>query len=1012
MALNRRGFGLPDEQPNVEGPDRPKYSGNEEQLKDSEVEELAEGVTTDRLMELLRAADKQAGNTEWSKKKADMARSWRAYNNQFVQGSKYLHANFSNRSKVYVPKTRTSVDRKKVAAAMALFSTDNVVSVKPADDSNPRQLASSELNKHLLDYRLDRTNHKAGVPWFTVCMGAVMDCSISGFCVSKQFWEYEEMQDDVQEEDDETETGAPMMGEPRILRDRPMIEPIPPENVILDLAAPWYDVVQGGSYFICKWPMQVANIRTMMKPGRQHMGGGAWKEIPDKVLGQAVQDYSGSTVRSARGGSDRQAKHNQPKVQDYDIVWVYENFIRCEGRDWHFWSLGTRELLSEPREVMDSYPAFHGERPYVLGFDSIDVHNPTPMSMVEAMRPLQDEINDLRNLTLDTLKQGIAPIAVVKRGAQIDLRQVNRRGPDATIMANDIESDIRFEPPHSPDASAFTQMDRLNVEIDEQVGAFSSSAVQSNRNLNETVGGMGMINQAANAVQEFYLRVFVETYVERVLRHLVWLEQYYETDETLLAIAAQKAELYERFGVDQGLDQLLEEQVTVMVNVGIGATDPMQRLQKFGMAVQLLGGMAQTGIWQGQIMGKAEPTFDEVLGLVGYKEANRFFDFVDAQTAQQNQPPDPEQEKLKIEQQKLQVDVAKAQAELQMKQLEGQIAEQEAHNQLALNDQEFQLKQQEFQLKNQEFGLKVQGQQMQQEMDQRNFQMQEFGQLADLAMRQREFGAGREDANRDFGMRGMEFKAGRDDAANKTALDAATFGAGRQDADRDFGMRGQEFAAGRQDATHAQGMDQARFGLEEQGAGLEQQRFGHEVGSQRQDLMLRMNEQNKAITEEKALEGEGAPPPALPATAAPQPQSAFEQIIGALTQVASSIGESTAAMAQAVTQMAQTQEMAIQSAAAQTDAITMLAQTLAAPKQVVRDGAGQIVGVEPVMDQSPVPNSGSFSGSNGGSGSPEGTTLSPVGTEPGVSQAHQGLAAPEALPPEDIAPGLPPEEGL
>jgi hypothetical protein len=45
-----------------------------------------------------------------------------------------------------------------------------------------------------------------------------------------------------------------------VLRERPVIEPHAPENVIVDMAAPWWDVVQEGAFLIVKIPMHVGDV--------------------------------------------------------------------------------------------------------------------------------------------------------------------------------------------------------------------------------------------------------------------------------------------------------------------------------------------------------------------------------------------------------------------------------------------------------------------------------------------------------------------------------------------------------------------------------------------------------------------------------------------------------------------------------------------------------------------------------------------------------------------------------
>jgi hypothetical protein len=104
-----------------------------------------------------------------------------------------------------------------------------------------------------------------------------------------------------------------------------------------------------------------------------------------------------------------------------------------------------------------------------------------------------------------------------------------RRGPNAQILVSKPE-DVTWDKPPTVDAAAMTVIDRLNVDFDDQAGQFNSGSVQTNRKLNETVGGMKLISGSANAVSEFDLRVWIETWVEPTIAQIVKCIQYYEND--------------------------------------------------------------------------------------------------------------------------------------------------------------------------------------------------------------------------------------------------------------------------------------------------------------------------------------------------------------------------------------------------------------------------------------------------------------------------------------------------
>lgn len=607
-----------------------------------------------------------------------LARSYKAWQNQHADGSKYLGPAFRGRSRLFVPKTRAAVRKNLATAAASLFSTEDVVNIAATFEDDQQQRATAAVIKADLDYRLTRSSSKSGIPWYLISMGACLDSQLTGVSISKQFWEYQEVPTgkyEVRQEpliDDETgiamldELGMPVLRDVkvpvmRVVRDRPMVELHPIENCGLDPAAPWHSPVQHGRWFYCRYPMGLSDARALIASGGKGGVDPEWLDVPDEVLlrGRTEDDRVGSR-RVREGGGDR---YEDAKGHgELDIVWLQENFVRIDGTDYHFWSVGRHAYISKVREVRESYPEFDGERPYVMGVAQLDTHRVFPQSPVETWQPLQLEINDVANLRLDTLKRSIAPLALVKRSKKVDLQALQRRGqPDAVLLVDSMD-DVLLQNTPGPTGAAFTETSVNNALFDELSGSFSTSSVQSSRQLNETVGGMRLMSGAANAVSEFDLRMWIETWVEPVLRHLVHLVRYYESDERILAIAGQNARVWTRFDYMPNLDDFEQTEVTLRVNAGIGALDPLQKLQKLRVAMEMLQ----------PLMGEAKAAgisidvaaiIEEVMGAAGFRDGRRFFKFGDPP----QQQPDPEviklMEELKVKREQIQSAVAMNEAD-------------------------------------------------------------------------------------------------------------------------------------------------------------------------------------------------------------------------------------------------------------------------------------------------------------------------------------------------------------
>lgn len=608
-------------------------------------------------------------------------KAYRAWQNQHAEGSKYLGTAWKGRSRLFVPKTRSAVRKNLATAAASLFSTEDVVNITAQFEDDPQQRATAAVIKADLDYRLTRSSPKSGVPWYLISMGGCLDAQLTGVTISKQFWEFAEVPTgetttEVRPLIDpltqtlmiDPQTGEPMMEQVetpvmRVVKDRPMVELHPIENIGVDPAAPWYAPIQLGRWFYCRYPMGMSDAKAMLASGMKGGRDAAWLDVPDELLSKGRIDDERAGVRRVReGGGDRYEEGKGSGA--LDIVWLQENFVRVGGKDYHFWSVGRHGFLSKVRETHEAYPELDGERPYVMGVSQLDTHRVFPQSPVETWQPLQLELNDVANLRLDTLKRSIAPLAVVKRGKNVDLNALQRRGqPDAMLLV-DSQDDVAFTQTPGPGGAAYTETSVTNSMFDELAGVFSTSSVQSNRQLNETVGGMRMMSGAANAVSEFDLRMWIETWVEPVMRHLTHLVRFYETDERILAIAGQNARAWTRFEYMPSIDDFDQTEVTLRVNAGIGALDPMQKLSKLKAAMDMLGplmgGAAASGI---QV--DLEAIIEEVMGAAGFRDGRRFFKF--------GEPPPPEQdpkmqqsiEELKLEREKLQQQLQQVMLELQ-----------------------------------------------------------------------------------------------------------------------------------------------------------------------------------------------------------------------------------------------------------------------------------------------------------------------------------------------------------
>jgi len=575
-------------------------------------------------LSMVREAENQATTYMNQVNRRSWTQSYRAWNNRHFLGSKYLSDDFVHRSKFFVPATRKAVRKDMAAVSASLFGTIESVTVMAGNEGDPEQRASAAVIQELVNYRTDRTSQKASIPWFHVAMGARHTSMVAGFCISKQYWKLELKRTETEKVDDEDtgETKLRDVWKPDI--DRPESELFPPENIVIDPAANWVNPAQDAAYVFLKFPMRIDEIRRKQRDPRM-----PWKALSESVLRGVGGDkgkFDMEAIRRAReNGIDRFNDVEQNR-QEFDIIWVYECFIRCAGEDWTFLSVGDQELLTDPKPVREVYPEQFGERPLVMGYGSLEPFRIFPTSPVESWQQTQGEINDLRNLFLDAVKQNVQPVTKVVRGRQIDLDQVKRRAHGSAIMVTN-DTDVTWDRPPPIDGAAVQMKQFLDVDFDDLAGQSNYGSVQTNNALGKTLGGLQLAAGAANAVQEFDIRVWIETWCEPVLAQIVRLEQFYESDPVILELCGEKAQIAKKFQITEINNDLLEKQVSLRVNIGLGAGDPQQRLGKFNSALQIVAPICSSSpdFANGSKKVNVDAVFDEVFGAAGYRDGGKRF---------------------------------------------------------------------------------------------------------------------------------------------------------------------------------------------------------------------------------------------------------------------------------------------------------------------------------------------------------------------------------------------------
>lgn len=567
------------------------------------------------------------------------------FNSEHPKGSKYWSPAFEKRSRLFRPKTRATVRKRESAAAISLFGSSNIVSVK-ATSGTPDAAMDARLQEALLNHRLQQDDR-----WYRFVVGGVQDADRQGFAIARTYWEYEESDryyDELQGE--ETVTRVDTVAR----RDRPGFCLVPIERFHFDPAADWMDIVETSPYLIEEIPMFLCDVRRYQRNPHAML---RYRDLSDgELLGGGTRGaWDSIQMQRERDMQSRYQRNGQ--ANDYAVVWVHRNILKINGEDYVFDSVGTSRMLSNMVPLSHFDP--RGYRPYVTGSTIVEAHNPYNQGAVDLMAQVQDEINDTANLRQDANKMASAGRMFIKRGTGLDLHALAKFSPGQTVEVDNPDTDVKWD--RSPEApkGSFEEHQMLNIELDDLIGNFSQQSVAGNKNLNETVGGMQMLGDSANQMTEYDLHTFCTTFLTKVLQQVLDLEKCWETDQSLAAILGSKmAANARRFW------QALDTEGKVIVDVGFGATNPGKRVERIGLGLQTLGQFFP------QLMMQADPTefARDIFAAVGQSDINRYFPFMDTQGQEQ----DPKVRALQMQVQQLQQLTQPGQVQLQIAQMKSQ----------------------------------------------------------------------------------------------------------------------------------------------------------------------------------------------------------------------------------------------------------------------------------------------------------------------------------------------------
>jgi len=514
---------------------------------------------------------------------ARFERSYDLANSKHPAGSKYHTVNYKHRSKVFRGKTQASIRKNEAAAAVALFSTKDVVTVDAANKGSKEDANIASGIHKVANYHL--TN---GFDWFLDCIGAYHEAQSIGVVFSKQYWDYEV-----------SETG-------KKIKDKPAVDLLPIENIRMSPNANWKDPVNSSPYFIIITPTFVGDVM-------EKIDAGEWREYtPGQLISSASDLLESDTVKRSRINKREDVPRETDNAEDeFNIVQIHENFIRYRGQEFVYYTAGTTLLLSDPELLSEAYPhVINNNRPIRCGRTSVEPHNVFCTSLPERVEGAQIAANEIANQRKDNVELAMNKRTFAMRKSGVDFHTLMRNIPGSTILMDHLDA-IKQEDVRDVTSSSYQEQHMINADFDEQAGSFSNSSVSTNRQMNDSVGGMNLMKGDSNTMTEYQLRIFVETWVEPVSGDITEMVKFYEDDDVIQRITGDETLNHEAFANTDIMPQ---------VSAGFGATDPQQKIQKLMLGLKTMFEIKPEYMQQldGVEIGK------EIFGALGYNDGSRF----------------------------------------------------------------------------------------------------------------------------------------------------------------------------------------------------------------------------------------------------------------------------------------------------------------------------------------------------------------------------------------------------
>lgn len=233
-------------------------------------------------------------------------------------------------------------------------------------------------------------------------------------------------------------------------------------------------------------------------------------------------------------------------------------------------------------------------------------------------RGIADLVGELQDLNTALLKQIISNVAInndkqafVNIDVLVDPNEFID-GRKAVRVNGDPSQAVKWSPIEPLPPSIFTFLENLQAMKETRTGITRYNQGLDANSLNKTATGITQIMNASNQRLELIARIFAETGVKQLFRHMIKMNQMFITEETFIRVTDQRKPI--------SPDDLAGT-IDITVNVGVAAGTKQQQLQNMQLLLQMYPQALQIGIADPSHIAYA---FGRIIESMGYKNTSDF----------------------------------------------------------------------------------------------------------------------------------------------------------------------------------------------------------------------------------------------------------------------------------------------------------------------------------------------------------------------------------------------------